>query len=151
MRIPSHCLSGTIVIALLALAAPARANAPDGRYTVTGGTVYDGKTKLTWQQAAPPDMLTWAGAKSYCAGLGTTLGGTGWRLPTVKELMTIVDFSRMGPAIDPIAFPSAGSGDFWSASLVTYSSGTRAYFIGFAYGISGNKEQSQQGNVRCVR
>ena len=60
-------------------------NAPAGHYAVgTGaaaGTVYDTKSKLTWQQAAP-SMLDWTDAIAYCQAL--QLEGTGWRLPTMS-------------------------------------------------------------------
>ena len=85
---------GAIIVAAV-VTAPAWATAPSGRYTITAGTVYDTKTKLTWQQPGPSATYTWAAAKTYCAGLGSSLGGTGWRLPTIKELQTIVDNSKV--------------------------------------------------------
>jgi formylglycine-generating enzyme required for sulfatase activity len=60
------------------------ANASAGHYTMTGGTVFDTKTKLTWQQTVPAARYAWADAKAYCQTVG--LAGTGWRLPTRKEL-----------------------------------------------------------------
>ena len=69
--------------AVLGLTVSASGNAPDNRYTVASGTVYDTKTKLTWQQVVPWTTYSWADAKTYCAGL--SLAGTGWRLPTVKD------------------------------------------------------------------
>src|SRR5664279_4073220 len=92
---------GSIVIVVLALTSAAGADAPAGRYTVTSGTVYDSKTKLTWQQVVPATGYIWAAAKTYCVGVGASLGGTGWRLPTRNELLTIVDYSRTNPSIDP--------------------------------------------------
>ena len=81
-----------VALATVAFTRSADANAPAGRYTTSSGTVYDTKTKLTWQQAVAPGTYAWAGAKAYCAGLN--LGGTGWRLPTIKELQTIESIDR---------------------------------------------------------
>jgi len=117
-------LTKTIVAPLLSmLAAPAltvQAAAPPGRYTASSGTVLDTKTRLVWQQPFAPSSMTWAAAKSYCAGLGATLAGTGWRLPTIKELQTLVDVSvATGPSIDPTFFPNGGPGSFWSSTPST--------------------------------
>lgn len=117
-----------------ALAAPAaaRANAPAGRYVLgndndgMGGTnvptVFDTKTRLTWQQgffppAAPPtkpiDPLT------HCTDLTTETGVIGWRLPTLKELFTLYDFvTSNGPNanIDDQFFPNTPAAAFLSAT-----------------------------------
>src|ERR1700690_1382575 len=98
MNANSLRLVSALAAVAMALAVPAgAATAPAGRYTYPAtGTVYDTKTKLTWQQTAQSAPRPYAGAaaKTYCAGVGATLGGTGWRLPTVKELQTIVGESR---------------------------------------------------------
>src|SRR5450631_801437 len=95
-------LAGT---AALVFRTVARANAPAGRYGGSGSIVVDSKTNLTWQQSPAPSGMSWANAKTYCAGVGSTLGGTGWRLPTEKELLTLIDYSQAtGPLIDQSAF-----------------------------------------------
>jgi formylglycine-generating enzyme required for sulfatase activity len=137
-----------VALATVAFAGSADANAPAGRYTTSGGTVYDTKTKLTWQQTVPSGTYTWAGAKAYCAGLN--LGGSGWRLPTAKELQTIVDDSRTNPAIDPTAFPSTPSDYFWSSSPLAGSS-SNAWFVLFGYGSTDYYVVSFTYSVRCVR
>jgi hypothetical protein len=130
------------------LTVSAYADAPAGRYTITNGTVYDTKTKLTWQQAVPSTKYAWADAKTYCSGL--SLAGTGWRLPTAKELQTIVDESRMSPSIDPTAFPSTPSDYFWSSSPLAGSS-SLAWYVYFSYGNPGSGVVSGAYSVRCVR
>jgi hypothetical protein len=138
-----------VAVIVVALTASADANAPAGTYTTTGGTVYDTKTKLTWQQAVAPGTYTWAGAKTYCAGLN--LGGTGWRLPTMKELQTIVDDSQTHPSIDTTAFPSTPADWFWSSSPLAGSS-FGAWCVNFGYGYTGNGyDVSNTFYVRCVR
>jgi hypothetical protein len=82
----------------------AGADAPLGRYTVRDGLARDNTTNLTWQQTLDGTTTSEAGAENYCATL--PLAGGGFRLPTVSELRTILDVTRIAPAIDPSAFPN---------------------------------------------
>jgi hypothetical protein len=120
------------------------------RYTTLGRTVYDTKTKLTWQQTVSSKMYTWAESQTYCASVGMDLGGAGWRLPTLKELETIVDHSQSNPSIDATAFPSTPKDRFWSSSPVARSS-LNAWAIFFDSGQAYSFAQSLTGYVRCVR
>ena len=130
--------------------ASAQASSSIGRYTAAGGTVYDHRTGLTWQRSTTLTEYTWVDAKTHCGGLGTSLGGSGWRLPTVKELQTIVDDSRVNPSIDPTAFPAASSYDFWSSSPLVGLSDA-AWEVRFDKGNSYQWFVSSTYEVRCVR
>jgi hypothetical protein len=142
---------GMVAVLTVLLSASAEADAPAGRYTVAAGTVYDMKTKLTWQRAVPASsMYSWADAKTYCQTLGATLDGTGWRLPTIKEIQTIVDESRSFPSIDPTAFPDTPATNFWSSS-VSAGSSAGAWFINFGSGVPYFFAMTEMLNVRCVR
>ena len=55
--------------------------------------IFDNNTRLEWQQNISTDLHTWEQAKEYCG----ILSGGDWRLPTPKELYTIVDNSRTNP------------------------------------------------------
>src|SRR5450755_647914 len=101
------------VLVSVSVSSTVRANAPPGRYSASGGAVVDSATHLIWRQVVATGggvdgagRATWTNAKSYC----TSLGG-GYRLPTAKELLTIVDFSKSNPAIDTSsdAFPNTPS------------------------------------------
>jgi hypothetical protein len=147
-------LCAVAMIAVI-LPTPADANAPGGRYVVTNGgnssgTVYDTKTKLTWQQTISSISYTWADAKTYCAGVGSSLGDTGWRLPTMKELQSLVDYSDKAfpTMIDSTAFPGAPSNWFWSASPLAGFPGLAWYVNG---GQTGDQDVSVASHVRCVR
>ena len=60
------------------------------QYTASNGVVTDGVTELLWQQTVSGSGYTWAEAKAYCSGL--SLGGfTGWRVPNLWELYSIVE------------------------------------------------------------
>jgi hypothetical protein len=130
---------------------PAHANAPAGRFAIASGTVYDTKTKLTWQQSQALNGSAgyeWMDARAYCAAL--TLPGTGWRLPTVKELQTIVDPSLSNPAIDPVAFPATSSVFFWSSSPLAGSS-VQMWMVDFKVGAINKTYVTNAAAVRCVR
>ncbi|HEX7480716.1 MAG TPA: DUF1566 domain-containing protein [Polyangiales bacterium] len=133
----------------LALAFPALADAPPGRYTVstTTGTVYDTRTKLTWQQTVDANSYTQANAKTYCTNLAPV--GTGWRLPNVRELLTIVDPTKYNPSIDPTAFPSTPVDYFWSSSNYVGPSGG-AWYVNFVDGSSGTDVTTSSYRVWCV-
>lgn len=105
------CLGSTL------LSARSDADARPGRYVVKPGTVFDTKTKLTWEQDVAPSPYTWTDAGAYCKSL--TLRNLDWRLPSLKELATLVDDSRVNPAIDQTAFPDTPARPFWTSSLVT--------------------------------
>ncbi|MCP3942463.1 MAG: DUF1566 domain-containing protein [Desulfobacteraceae bacterium] len=54
------------------------------------GTVTDNSTGLIWQRHHS-EKMSWDDSITYCDGLG--LGGsTDWRVPTVKELYSLIDF-----------------------------------------------------------
>jgi hypothetical protein len=132
----------TVVVFPLAVA---RANSPGGRYTIGTGTILDTKTNLTWQQPAPTGTYTWANAKTYCSTLGT-----GWRLPTIKELQTLVDYSRSdSPKIDS-AFSGTVADHYWSSTVLA-GSPSSAWSLGFSDGLTGNPDLPVMIYVRCVR
>ena len=132
----------------------ARAAAPGRGYTVTGETVYDPRTKLTWQRSAPTTMYGPDDARSICASadLATALGGVGWRLPTVKELATLVDYSvpPPGPTIDAAAFPDTPGAFFWSSSQLPGPLPGPG-FVDFTSGHATNYADGPTSYVRCVR
>ncbi len=70
-----------------------------------GKVVYDNVTGLAWTQTADitgngviddSDKLTQPSAASYCAGL--SYGGHSWRLPSIKELYSLIDFRGTDPS-----------------------------------------------------
>jgi hypothetical protein len=126
----------------------ARADAPPGRY-VTGSDgatlwVKDNRTGLVWKQAEESGTFGWAAAKTQCA--------SPWRLPTVRELQSLVDETRTAaPAIDVAFFPAASSGNLWSSSPDAMSGGAKAWNVDFGTGADFNAVVGTPGGVRCVR
>jgi hypothetical protein len=84
-------------------------------YTDNGDmTVTDNGTALVWQQTVS-GKYTLAAAIAYCGGLN--LGGyQDWRLPSIVELISLVDMNPAGGTINTTYFPSAPFANFWSAT-----------------------------------
>jgi hypothetical protein len=144
-----------VAAALLALASPCLAAAPADRYTVSVDalTVLDNGTGRTWQRGVSASTCSWADAKTYCQGLNSSsFGGlsSGWRLPTVKELQSLLDIRAYNPAIDTTAFPGTASDYFWSSSPYATPTGY-AWVVDFDGGSTTYSDASYTGRVRCVR
>ena len=87
---------------------------------VGDGTVSDEATGLVWQQADSGTDLGWEDALAYCDTLALA-GHDDWRLPDVKELQSIVDYTRSPAttttaAIDPVFGVSEIESYFWSST-----------------------------------
>lgn len=85
------------------------------------GTVSDEATGLMWQQADEGIALDWKNALQY-ASSSEFAGYSDWRLPSIKELQSIVDYTRSptttnSPAIDPV----------FSCTSITNPDGTLNY------------------------
>ena len=120
------------------------------RYVGAGAaTVTDSETGLTWQRTLDGATTTWTGAKTYCQSLKLPGGGR-WRLPSMKELQTLIDVGRKEPAIDLTAFPGSPMEQFWTSSALAGSS-TDAWFVSFRLGAVNTIDKNSQGFVRCVR
>lgn len=63
------------------------------------GTVTDRAMGLTWQKTDDGQTRDWLGALQYCETLEFAQKSD-WRLPNVKELQSIVDYSKNDPALD---------------------------------------------------
>ncbi len=93
--------AGVVVIASIARAdAPSGPGGQYGLFDSNNTVIYDEFTRLTWQRAVPPKEYVFGDAANYCAGLSLGSLPSGWRLPSYKELLTIVDESPH-PEYDP--------------------------------------------------
>ena len=88
------------------------------------GTVSDLATGLMWARADSGRGMNWRDALNYCETL-TLAGHDDWRLPSAKELQSLVDYTRApdardaahrGPAIDPVFRTTDPDASFWSST-----------------------------------
>ena len=85
-------------------------------------------------------------------------GYTDWRVPTRRELLSIVHFGRSVPAIDLAFFPntnvdlggSVGNPFFWSSDILVHSPAS-AWNLGFGYGFTYGGSQTNSFHVLLVR
>ena len=94
------------------------------------GTITDYVTSLMWQKQDDDLGYTWDNAISYCESLELA-GYTDWRLPSKKELLSIVDYGTYNPSIDITYFPGTNALKYWSST-------TDATFPSIAWGVSFN-------------
>jgi hypothetical protein len=77
-------------------------------------------------------------------------GAGDWRLPTRKELLSIVDNGRFNPAVDTGHFPNTPASNYWSSS--TYADQpSAAWQVNFRYGEVNPDDKGQGAHVRLVR
>lgn len=125
--------------------------------------IYDQGTGLTWEKnigdrdgngsTSLNDIRTWRGALSYCNNL-TLNNKSDWRLPNIKELLSLVDWNRYNPALDPLFYDPPW--DFYWSSTSSRSSTTfispSAYCVDFSEGTVEHLDKSNEWMfVRCVR
>lgn len=115
------------------------------------GTVTDSLTGLMWTKDANMyGRRIWAKVFSDCESC--TVGGyNDWRLPTVKELQSLIDFDRHDPAL-PVGHPFSNvqSSCYWSSSTHAYGTG----FVWLVPLFNGGVGYYGKGNdyyVWCVR
>jgi hypothetical protein len=135
-------------------AADVAAGAPNPTsYTVDNqhGIVTDNVTGLMWQQNAR-EAATFDIAVSRCQE-ATDGGFTDWRLPSLVELISIGDFSRVMPSIDQSVFPPGH--DNWNWTTTILDNGLNEHFtVNFFLGqvLPLVQEAFGSANIaRCVR
>lgn len=125
-----------------------RGNVNYGKNNFASGseTVTDSATGLVWQKEDSAGAKTWNEAINYCEELSLA-NESDWRLPSAKELQSIVDYTRSpsttnSAAIDPIFGTSsitneAGQTDwpfYWTSTTHASNDGFGANGVYFAFG-----------------
>ncbi len=132
------------------------------------GTVTDNATGLMWSQADNGEGILWVDALEY-AEESELAGYDDWRLPNIKELQSIVDYSysptatdpdAVGPANNPIFSCSsiineAGNDDypyFWSSTSARFSATGDFYYAWYvAFGMAVNGAGEDYHGAGAVR
>jgi hypothetical protein len=118
-------------------------------YEITPNWLRDARTGLVWQREVPTRTFAVAEAADYCATLQLD-EETEFRLPTMKELQTLVDEQRARPALDPEAFPDTPSESFWSSSAWSGTTDLN-WYVRFDSGSALYELSTELFRVRCVR
>ena len=106
------------------------------------GTITDNATGLMWMQNDNATPILWEKALSYAEGYSFA-GYSDWRLPDVKELQSIIDYSR-----SPATTNSAAINPLFNCTQITNEAGVADY----PYYMSSTTFSSQtptDGNDAC--
>ena len=143
------------------------ATTPVSRFiTNSNETVKDTKTGLIWKICTEGQngldckngtaiMFTWQQALTQAKSINENGGFAGysdWRVPNVKELVSISEKQCLDPGINLTLFPNTPDGGwFWTSSSFA-SNGKSAWSVNYSHG--GSYEKSKESNdiyVRLVR
>jgi hypothetical protein len=126
-RAVSRCVAGAVTV-----------TAP--QFAVEDDLVVDRETGLLWERSvAEPAPFEDAGAR--CLSLGM-------RLPSIRELQSIVDENAHDPAVDLTLFPATPSLGFWSQTL----RGSDPWHVQFLDGQTSAEVYAEESLAsRCVR
>jgi hypothetical protein len=134
---------------------------PKERFIDNGnGTIIDTHFGLTWVKSPHTDLpekfkssMVWKEAIQACKELSFS-GHKDWRLPTVEELRSIVDYTRGAkdnePAIDTKYFLDTKCSWYWTVTPCAWSRGN-AWVVAFHDGYVGDGNEDGSSYVRPVR
>jgi len=125
-----------------------------GELVADGDVVKDSDTGLMWQKVAETGM-DWEEALAYCEAISIEEYND-WRLPTRKELLSIIDYAKNGDAVTADAFGDTQAAKYWSST--NYSSSDPAIFSWYAWyldtadgSLDSEKKWEATLSVRAVR
>lgn len=122
------------------------------------GTITDNYTGLIWKKCSQgvsgndckygsPSLREWAKARVECENLNFA-GKKGWRIPTLKELQSIVDTGTFDPAINKKFFVGS-SYPYWTlTSPAEYP--VSKFTVVFSDGVTYYKDAGNFAATRCV-
>lgn len=111
----------------------------------------DDRTGFVWQdnQVVAQNEMMQEEAIVYCQKLKLD-GFEDWRLPTLKEVYTIVDLTQERPALKK-GFEIANDERFWTSTPFAKNPGKEAWRISMSYGEAEPYNKNRSYHVRCVR
>lgn len=123
------------------------------------GSVHDKDNRYTWYDPNPATN----GGDPGTPGDGTdtkdfidvlnssNFGGfANWRMPTIKEIRSIVHYGTYNPPIDGAYFPNTVASYYWSFTTYALNSGY-AWYVNFIFGYVSDDLKSGSYYVRAVR
>lgn len=121
-----------------------------------GHEVKDHRTGLVWRRCA--EGQHWSGGQ--CLGSALTMphlealalaeSQSGWRLPSVTELYSLVEPDRRLPALDAAVFPNTPNAWFWTSTL-SNSRISHAWLVHLGEGQANFALRLNHVHVRLVR
>lgn len=96
--------------------------------------VRDNQTQLIWSTETMAKPMDWKKAMKEGTAYNRCGLSTGWRLPTVMELLSIVNRGKEMPAIDSNSFPNTKPSYYWSSDAYAPDKNNYAWAVYFDYG-----------------
>ncbi len=93
-------------------------------------------------------QMSWAQALAYAQAQASATG-LPWRLPNVKELLSLIEPAYQQPAIQRAVFPNTPAQRFWTSTPLAGSS-IDVWTVDFAFGGSDLRAQDVQLPVRLI-
>lgn len=135
---------------------------PTSRFSLEEDLVVDKHTGLTWQRCVVGQ--SWNAATQNCDGLPLAKNWKsamqdapeGWRVPNIRELNSITEFTCVRPTINLTVFPNAPTDFFWSSTPMVNvtdpaQAGMSAWGMFYLNGIPGGLKKDSAIYVRLVR
>lgn len=166
MRARPILRSSLAASAVIALATLARADAPGDQYNLfnlNSDVIQDQRTGLYWQREPSPIPVSFDDAATACQMLSLDKLTSGWRVPSYKELLTIIDEAPhveyengvlvtkwidgnafVGQLASPVTMYA-----YWTSSAYPVTPGY-AYTVNFNTGIPQQQSVATLQYVRCV-
>ncbi len=121
---------------------------PANRFALSSDTnyVHDAATGVVWQRGQNTAANTSVAANT-CSAVGSA-----WRLPTIRELESIVDRTNAPTSFINTSYflPSPTSGQFWTSTPASTSAPTKNWFVNFTDGSSGIIDVTAPQLYRCA-
>lgn len=137
---------------------------PQSHFVIAAnGLVEDTVTGLMWTRCSYGQ--SWNAVNSTCNGASASItwqdalqlspsinegGFDDWRLPSIKELATLVEQKCVDPAINSIVFPATPAENYWTSTTVS-DEATSAWAMAFYNGRNNTKEKLLDLHTRFVR
>lgn len=134
---------------------PAAAQQSYAVYNIVGvsSVTFDNRTGLIWVtnpvDAVISSSYTWENAIIACENLSYA-GYNDWRLPNARELMSIVDCGKDGPAINTEYFLNTQNSAYWTSTTNAASAGA-GWVVYFNHGWLQLYTKNNIVYIRCVR
>ena len=118
-----------------------------GRFVTynSASEVCDKTTGLFWQQRPDSVNLNPAAALAHCPTVGA-----GKRLPTIQELVSVLDYSEGNPTVTPGIFTNVGNTNYWSSTPKVFIPGN-FWAVELPGGDMFHIDSSPTFRVWCVR
>lgn len=124
------------------------------KLVMSGAAVLDKETGLVWEQSPNTNHLSWYTGASQCDS--ELHGGRGgWRLPTIQELLSLVDATQQAPALppgNPFSNLQLGQTSYYWTNSIAVGTSTDRYIVRFYDGTVTNMSPIDGNEYRwCVR